>query len=66
MAPLHVRLSQYGLPSVGMLKIKGKYRREEEFRLGGWEEQTRRAVHQPSDICSVFVHCVNVCPMDMK
>lgn len=60
---LCVRLSQYSLPSVGMLKI-----REEmgEVAEGDWEGikvegQKRRAVHQPSLISIVFVHWVCVC-----
>ena len=72
-APLHVRPSQYGLPSVGMLKRgvgvqegggggvgRGGVGREE----GG---QKRRGVHQPSlvSVECVCALCVSACPVVM-
>lgn len=56
---MHVRLSQYGLPSMGMLKRGQGYIGEEgEVEKGMKEGQKIRGVYQPSLISRVFVHGV--------
>lgn len=67
-APLHMRPSQYGLPSVGMLKRGvGVQEGGEGGRKVGREEggQQRRGVHQPSlvSVERVCALCVSACPV---
>lgn len=65
-APLHVRWSQYCLPSVGMFKRrkKGTGGREEGDEEDGQKCKTRRGVQQPSLLlaeCVCACACVCMC-----